>query len=80
MLTGPKTWPAWLLALFTGRFVPRAGYTVQAKAAIEVLATRSPEAAAWWRENAAHALKAGRHFVFQEGAVRVTGSETQSFT
>jgi hypothetical protein len=75
VLTGPKSLTSWLFALFTGKFVRQAGYKVQAKAAVEILATRSPEAAAWWRENAAHTLQAGRYFVFRQGVVRVTNSE-----
>jgi hypothetical protein len=40
------------------------GYAVAGRSAINALARRSPEAAAWWRANAAHVLEAGYRFVF----------------
>ncbi len=40
------------------------GYAVEGRVALEYLATRSPTAAAWWRENVPHVLKSGFQFVF----------------
>jgi hypothetical protein len=72
VLTGPKTLLARLLTPLSGKFVRRAGCKVQATAAVNIVAARSPEAAAWSRENAAHPLKTGRCFVVQQETARVT--------
>jgi hypothetical protein len=40
------------------------GYAVEGRAALERLAAHAPEAAAWWRENVPHVLKAGYQFIF----------------
>jgi hypothetical protein len=40
------------------------GYVVESRVAIELLAARSPEAAAWWRENVPRFTESGRYFMF----------------
>jgi hypothetical protein len=40
------------------------GYAVSGRSAIQALALRSPEAAAWWRANASQVLESGYRFVF----------------
>jgi len=42
----------------------RSGYAVSVVEAIAALEAANPEAARWWRENAAHLVKPGRAFVF----------------
>ena len=73
VLSGPRTVLARLLAVFTGRYDVRSGYAVEARAAVAILEAKSPEAAAWWREHAAHQLAAGRYFVFGKADGRVEG-------
>jgi len=43
---------------------PMPGYAVDGRIAVESLASAAPEAAQWWRENAAHVLAAGYQLVF----------------
>jgi hypothetical protein len=40
------------------------GYSVDGRAAIDVLESHAPEAAAWWRKNAPHVLERGYRFLF----------------
>jgi transcriptional regulator with XRE-family HTH domain len=40
------------------------GYSVDVRAAIKVLESHAPEAAAWWRKNAPHVLERGYRFLF----------------
>ena len=44
--------------------VTATGYSVDGRAAIKVLASHAPEAAAWWRKNAPHVLERGYRFLF----------------
>jgi hypothetical protein len=64
VLTGPRTWFGVLLASLTGRARRSTGFVVDAKAALELLATRAPEAAEWWRSHAPRFLEQGRCFLF----------------
>lgn len=64
VLTGPSTWLGVLFALLTGRAQRATGYVVDAKTALELLATHAPDAAAWWRANAPRFLEPGRCFLF----------------
>jgi hypothetical protein len=64
ILTGTQSWFGQLFAVFRGRFVTELGYPVSAPEAISTLAQVNPEAAAWWRENAPHMLKADKEFIF----------------
>jgi hypothetical protein len=40
------------------------GYVVDARKAVQCLASHSPEAAAWWRQNAPHVLSLGSRLFF----------------
>lgn len=80
VLSGPKTGLSRLAALLTGRLERQSGYRVDAQAAVSILAGRSPEAAAWWRENAPHALRPGRYFVFHRDAGRVVARTSSDAT
>ncbi len=64
VLTGPKSFFARLLALFSGRFVRRHGYAVSVIEAISALEAANPAAAKWWRENTPRAIGPGKAFVF----------------
>lgn len=44
--------------------VTRRGYVVDAHGALEVLALHEPDAAAWWEQNAPHAVRRGRKLMF----------------
>jgi hypothetical protein len=64
VLTGPKyRWVESLLCRL-GRAQRVCGYVVPADEAVERLAGKSPEAARWWRENAARYTQPGAAFVF----------------
>ncbi len=78
VLTGPKNVLSCLFAGLTGRLERRSGFLVEAEAAVAILATRNPEAAAWWRANAPHLLRAGRHFVFDQGVGHVNAISAEA--
>ena len=71
VLSGPKSPAALLVALFTGKLARQRGFRVSSLRAVEVLARSSPEAAAWWRQNAPRQLEPHRYFVFHEGTGHV---------
>jgi len=66
VLTGPTGFIERTYAWLTGRLKPQTGYAVDAQIAIGILASRSPEAAAWWRDHAPHLIRFKRYFVFQQ--------------
>jgi hypothetical protein len=66
VLTGPRGCATALVHLLLGRTTLWTGYVIDADVAVWLLAERSPEAAAWWRENAPHALQPGRRFIFPQ--------------
>jgi hypothetical protein len=43
---------------------PIRGYVVNALDAIQILQSKNSDAVKWWRKNAPHMLKPGKHFVF----------------
>jgi hypothetical protein len=53
-----------LFALLSGETERHNGYIVDANRAVEILAAHSPDAAKWWRENAAASIKPGKRFLF----------------
>lgn len=75
VLSGPRTWLGVLLAMLTGRAKHATGYVVDAKTALDLLATHAPEAAEWWRTHTPHFLEPGRCFLFAaEGCEEVRES------
>lgn len=64
VLTGPKSLIGDVLRLALGQSERHEGYPVEVETAIRLLEVRSPEAAAWWRENTPHLFKWRRRFVF----------------
>jgi len=71
VLSGPKGFLSRLVALVTGRLTRRSGYMVESSAAVAILATKSPDAAAWWRKNTSRLLRPGRYFLFPAEVARV---------
>jgi hypothetical protein len=49
----------------TGRYGLWDGYLVNAEEAIRRLASRDPDAAAWWRSNTPHLLQEGQGLIFE---------------
>lgn len=64
VLSSPKSKLGALFAILSGRARRNAGYIVEAKVAVDLLASRSPEAASWWRQNTPHFIEPGRYFMF----------------
>jgi hypothetical protein len=64
VLSGPKTRFGSLLSVLIGRAKRKVGYVVEARVAIDLLASHSPEAADWWRQSTPRFLEPGRFFLF----------------
>jgi hypothetical protein len=64
VLSGPKTWLGQLVACLSGKTERQRGYIVDASHAIEMLAAHAPDAATWWRENAAASIRPGKRLLF----------------
>ncbi len=64
VLSRPKRGFGSFFAHLAGRTTKVQGYTVEAARSIEILATHSPAAANWWRENAAAAIRPGTYLLF----------------
>ena len=71
VLTGPRSFFAAVWRLLTGKSTRRRGYAVDVAAAVDALARVHPDAAAWWRANAAHLFARKAYFTFQEQDCRV---------
>ncbi len=71
VLSGPRSLLGILFAAVTGRIQHVPGYAVAADTAVEILGKHAPEAASWWRQNAARSIQPGRHFVFAQEACEV---------
>ena len=66
VLTGPRGFLSSLAAWLSGNLMRQEGYLVDALAAVEALEAVHPEAAAWWRKNTPHLMRANRRFIFQK--------------
>jgi len=64
VLTGPRSFVGTLIHLVTFRLRIQTGFVVPSLLAIEILEKADPGAARWWRENAPHTARRGRHFLF----------------
>jgi hypothetical protein len=64
VLSGPRTFLPQVWALALGRSNKTYGFPVNAARAVEILGHASPEAAAWWRENARELILPGRYLLF----------------
>jgi hypothetical protein len=56
---------------FLGRSERYTGYVVDAAAAVSILESAAPNAAAWWRETAPHLLGPRQKFVFAESVCQI---------
>jgi hypothetical protein len=75
VLSGPRTFLSRVGALLTGKLKPESGFRVEAGVAIDALAVTRPDAAAWWREHAAHLIGSKRFFVFPQDVGHVLEEE-----
>lgn len=71
VLSRPVSRVGRFIALLLGKYRREPGYLVESLIAIQTLAQSSPEAADWWRSNAAYLLQPGQYFLFQEGTAQV---------
>jgi hypothetical protein len=71
VVSGPRTRLGQLWAILRGRAARTSGYAVDGNRAVEILASSSPEAAAWWREHAAELVAPKRRLVFPAEACQV---------
>ena len=70
-LTMPRSWLSQWLAVIRGGAELVAGYAVEAAPAVGILARKSPEAAAWWRENTPHLIAPKCYLIFHEDVCRI---------
>ena len=63
-VSGPRKLMAQLWAFVRGRTERLHGYPVEAGPAVDILERASPEAAAWWRQNASELIRPRRYLVF----------------
>jgi hypothetical protein len=66
VLSSPHSMLAKWWGVIRGRAERVSGYAVEAIAAVDILATSSPEAAVWWRENTPHLIGPRCYLVFPE--------------
>ena len=71
VVSGPRTRLGQLWAILRGRAARTSGYAVDGIRAVEILASSSPEAAAWWREHAAEWIAPKRRLVSHAEACQV---------
>jgi hypothetical protein len=64
VLSGPRNTLQTLAHLITFRLHLHTGFVVPSLAAVEILEKTQPHAARWWRENAPHAVRPRRYFLF----------------
>ncbi len=75
VLSGPRGLLDQLRWLVRGKYERREGCAVGTMVAADLLEKVNPEAARWWRENAAHLLQPGRHFPFPAQVCREEPSQ-----
>src|SRR5258707_291127 len=68
VISGPHNFFLQVWRNVRGRTVRISGYSVNAKAAVDLLSEANPSAAEWWRQNASKLLDGRRNFVFDENA------------
>jgi hypothetical protein len=68
VLSGPQCALSQLWARIRGNTLKVNGYAVNAKAAVDCLASHHPGAAAWWLENTPYLLDGKRNFAFDANA------------
>jgi hypothetical protein len=70
-VSGPRTCLTQIWALLRGRSDRVYGFVVDASRAVDILDRASPEAAAWWRENAAEFVLPTRGLIFHAEACEI---------
>jgi hypothetical protein len=71
VLSGPSSWLGQMWGLLRGRADRIVGYAVEAAKAVEILQTKSPDAAGWWHEHAPQSVAPGRYLLFHEHVCEV---------
>jgi len=71
VLTGPRRFLPQLSALIFKRYDITEGFAIDALSAVEILAKTHPEAAEWWRSEAAHVMKPKQKFIFPTSVCEV---------
>ena len=71
VLSAPRSRIAQAWALLCGRAKHVSSYVVPVQPALQALEAASPEAAAWWRQNARHVLRPKACFVFEASCGRI---------
>ncbi|MDB5335295.1 MAG: hypothetical protein JWN70_914 [Planctomycetaceae bacterium] len=74
VLTGPRSFIATLFALITGKLTKEVGFRVPVIAAVDVLSSKSPAAADWWRKHTPHLVRSGGYFIFHEHCAKIVDS------
>jgi hypothetical protein len=74
VLSGPPSWLGQMWGLLLRRADRIVGYAVEGASAVEILESKSPEAAAWWREHAAPHLAPKRYLIFHEHVCQVVAA------
>jgi hypothetical protein len=77
-VSAPRTYPAQIWALLRGRSQRVYGFVVDAARAVDILDRASPEAAAWWRENAAELILPGRGLIFHAEVCEIVSDKAVS--
>lgn len=68
VLSAPRGWHREFWAILSGKTTKATGYLVNARQAVDQLATFHPEAAAWWREHTPQLVSGRRNFLFDVDA------------
>jgi hypothetical protein len=68
VLSGPSNAFLQLWALVLGKGIKLTGFSVNAKAAVDILEEVDPRAAGWWREHTPELVSGKRNFVFDADA------------
>lgn len=71
VVSGPRSCWGSLLWVILGKCDRERGYIVVASDAVDALAEKDSEAAAWWRKNTPHLLARGRCFLFAKDACEI---------
>ena len=71
VISSPRDWWRRIVGLVTGSYGVQTGYMVNARDAVDLLQSKDPTAAMWWREHCAHMLDGKRQFLFPTASCQV---------
>jgi hypothetical protein len=77
-LSEPRTCLAQLWEHVRGRSDRIHGFAVEASRAVDILGRSSPEAARWWRENAAELILPARYLVFHSEVCEIVPASSET--